>query len=89
MQGFLIIKNLPVGQFVARVVGLAMRPFLAMRIDAHIRIFHAHIRAYMRKYIVLAQFGTTSWPALVGRVRCFEQRIRCLIVLLMYVCAKI
>ena len=34
--------------------------------NAHIRIFriYAHIHAYMRKYLVLAQFGATAWPAL-------------------------
>ena len=27
---------------------------------------NSHIDAYMRKYIVLAQFGASTWPALVG-----------------------
>ena len=45
MQGFLIIRNLPAGQFVARVVGLAMRPFLEMRISACSMHIFAHIYA--------------------------------------------
>ena len=41
-----------------------MLPFFPMRIFRIFRI-HAHIRAYMRKYIVLAQIGATACPALV------------------------
>ena len=35
-----------------------------MRIGPHIRIY-VHICAYMREYLLLAQFGAPAWPSLI------------------------
>ena len=50
--------------FEVYLLGLAMRPFFPMRIDAHWRIL-AHICIYSRIYSVRA-FGATAWPTLIS-----------------------
>ena len=42
--------------------------FFPMRIGPHIRIY-PHIRSYMRKYLLLAQFGAPAWPSLITVVQ--------------------
>ena len=53
---------------IAFQLGMAMRHFFPMRIDAHIRILAhiGHIRAYMREYLLLAHFAAPAWPSLVA-----------------------